>query len=108
MCVEANGAFGLLRSLAVRPRDRNQGLATLLVDHAVATAAADGVRDLFLLTTTAAEFFSRRGFERVDRTAAPPEIAATTEFGHLCPSTAAFLWRSIQPPIVREASGTWP
>jgi amino-acid N-acetyltransferase len=47
------------------------------------------VGTLYLLTTTAREFFADRGYAEVERTEPPEAIRATTEFADLCPSTAA-------------------
>jgi amino-acid N-acetyltransferase len=44
---------------------------------------------LFLLTTTAAPFFARRGFAPVKRSTAPEAMTKSPQFASLCPSTAA-------------------
>jgi amino-acid N-acetyltransferase len=49
--------------------------------------AAD-VEALFLLTTTAADFFGTRGYELIDREAVPEAVAETAEFSELCPDAA--------------------
>jgi amino-acid N-acetyltransferase len=85
---EVRDAAGLLRSLAVAPGRREQGLGRRLADQAEAAARDRGVRELYLLTTTAEAFFARRGFERADRASAPPDLQATAEFHSLCPSSA--------------------
>ncbi len=88
---QAAGAFGLLRSVAVAPEWRGRGLAAQLVQEVEADAAARGVRQLYLLTTTAEAYFSQRGYSRVERASAPAEIQATGEFAHLCPETSVCL-----------------
>ncbi len=93
--VESYGECALLRSLAVAPGCRSRGLGERLVDLAVAMARRGGARELYLLTTTAADYFARLGFERIDRAAAPAAILATTEFAHLCPESAACMRRRI-------------
>src|SRR5689334_23095836 len=65
--LEKRGALGLLRSLAVVPEQRRRGLGGQLYDRIVAHAAASGVGEAYLLTTTAERFFAARGFERVER-----------------------------------------
>lgn len=89
--VEVHGSDGLLRSLAVEPARRDAGLGTRLVADAEAWAAGQGVRTLYLLTTTAARFFAQRGYEEIPRAAAPAAIAATAQFAGLCPSSSAFM-----------------
>jgi hypothetical protein len=48
-----------------------------------------GVTDVYLLTTTAAEFFPRLGFARIARDAAPRVVQTSTEFQSACPASAA-------------------
>jgi len=93
--VELYGPDGLLRSLAVSPRYRGIGLARQLVAHAGQVVASEGVHSLYLLTTTASEYFGRLGFELVSRADAPSAIQATTQFSGLCPSSAVFMRKSV-------------
>ncbi|RLC71264.1 MAG: hypothetical protein DRI26_05505 [Chloroflexi bacterium] len=48
-----------------------------------------GVREIYLLTTTARGFFKKLGFEDVARAEVPMEIQETTEFKDMCPSSAS-------------------
>jgi amino-acid N-acetyltransferase len=59
--LERYGDNALLRSLVVRPESRYTGLGTQLTDAAEEHAWRTGVGALYLLTTTAGEFFKRRG-----------------------------------------------
>lgn len=86
--VEVHGDSGLLRSVAVAESHRGNGHGTALCAELEARAADEGVRELYLLTTTAPEFFGALGYEEVDRESAPPDIRATTEFEDLCPASA--------------------
>jgi amino-acid N-acetyltransferase len=89
--LELHGADALLRSLAVAPQARGAGTGAALVAHAEREAATRGVVTLYLLTTTAEAFFSRLGYQRLDRTEAPAGIAATHQFSGLCPASSAFM-----------------
>ena len=89
--VEVYGSVGLLRSLAVEPSHRKSGLGVSLVSNAETWAAEQGVETLYLLTTTAAQFFARRGYEAVPRSEAPAAIAATAQFSDLCPASSTFM-----------------
>ena len=91
--VEIMGKFSLLRSLTVRSNHRNQGVASQLTCRAEAHARSQGVEAVYLLTTTADGFFSKRGYERIDRSAAPAVVQQTTEFCSLCPSAAICMVR---------------
>ena len=86
--LERCGEDALLRSLAVVPRLQGAGLGRALHAQALEAARAQGLRALYLLTTTAAPFFERAGFVRVDRASAPAPIAASPEFSALCPASA--------------------
>lgn len=85
---ERYGADALLRSVAIEAAARGNGYGSALVDELEATAAAEGVTTIYLLTTTAAAFFADRGYERTDRDDAPAAIRNSTEFAELCPSSA--------------------
>jgi amino-acid N-acetyltransferase len=93
--LESYGRVALLRSLAVTPAWRGHGIAAELCRRIEARARANGVRELFLLTTTAAGFFEDRGWHRADRGQAPAAIRATSEFSSLCPASATFMTRRL-------------
>ena len=82
---------GLLRSFAVAPSYRNKGLGNTLLQKIVAHSRQHGVKDIHLLTTTAEDFFLKRGFTKTGRDSAPPAIKKTSEFELICPSDAAYL-----------------
>jgi amino-acid N-acetyltransferase len=89
--VEFCGPDALLRSLVVTPELRTSGLGSKLVEHAEAHAREQGARAMYLLTTSAEQFFQSRGYRVTPRDAAPPDIRSTTEFAGLCPASSAFL-----------------
>lgn len=89
--LEIYGADALLRSLVVSKDDRRKGLGSSLVEHAEQFASSKGVRSIYLLTTTAEAFFKRLGYERIDRSQAPPSIERTREFAGLCPASSALM-----------------
>jgi arsenate reductase (glutaredoxin) len=92
--------FALLRSVVVFPRARTQANGTSIVNWLAAEADQRGAKDLFLLTTTAADFFEKRGFRPVDRNEAPAAIASTAEFTSLCPASAVLMRRAC---VMRDA-----
>jgi N-acetylglutamate synthase-like GNAT family acetyltransferase len=96
--LEPHGREALLRSLVTDGAARGRGHGSRLVEHAAVLAASLGAEDLYLLTTTAADFFAARGFERVERAAVPPSIAATREFAGLCPASATVMRRRLGGP----------
>jgi len=83
--VELYEEAGLLRSLAVAPERRGQGLGWMLADHAIQRAAARGARRLYLLTETASDFFAAKcGFEPFDRNLVEPAVWASSELSLAC------------------------
>jgi amino-acid N-acetyltransferase len=93
--LEVFGDVALLRSLVVSAERRGAGEGRSLLRHAEEEARARGVRTLYLLTTTAEQFFARRGYSRVAREAAPDAIRATREFSGICPASSAFMARAL-------------
>jgi amino-acid N-acetyltransferase len=89
------GDVGLLRSLVVSTDARRRGLGKHLVAAAERVAWRRGVKSLYLLTTTAQNFFARLGYVAAARDAAPPAIRAMPQFASLCPSTSAFMTREL-------------
>jgi amino-acid N-acetyltransferase len=93
--LELHGQNALLRSLAVSSTQRRSGVGSALVTFAEREAAKHGVTAIYLLTTTAAQFFEHRGYLHAQRKAAPASIASTSQFSSLCPASSAFMVRAI-------------
>ncbi|MFM9910039.1 MAG: arsenic resistance N-acetyltransferase ArsN2 [Chitinophagaceae bacterium] len=93
--LEIYGDSGLLRSMATSPLHRNKGIATLLVTKLLGYAKTLGLKEVFLFTETAAEFFQKRGFQYIRREEAPEDISQSSEFTHLCPSSAILMKKEI-------------
>lgn len=85
----------LLRSLAVDPLCRGEGLGKKLVAYAENMAVSDGAKTAWLLTTTARDFFHRHGYTLIDRDSAPESIRATSQFSSLCPASSAFMCKRL-------------
>jgi amino-acid N-acetyltransferase len=93
--LERYGPDGLLRSLAVHPDYRGRGLGAHLTRRALREAHRLGLRQVFLLTETASEYFLRFQFRRVPRQQAPPAVQASVEFASVCPQTAICMERRL-------------
>ena len=78
--LETYGAHGLLRSLVVSPEHRGSGLGESLVDEVLTRASARGLKDVYLLTATARDFFLRQGFVELPREQAPDSIRESWDF----------------------------
>jgi len=93
--LEVLGEFGLLRSLAVVSSHRGKGIGKMLYERILAYAHLQGIKELYLLTTTAEGFFSKLGYSKVERNNIPKPIQTTEEFHSLCPSTAVCMVKRI-------------
>lgn len=78
--VEPCGSFGLLRSLAVRPDRRGQGIGRHLVAACEARADEARLRGLYLLTTTARHFFRALDYDDLEHWELPEAIRETKEY----------------------------
>jgi amino-acid N-acetyltransferase len=86
--LEVHGRDGVLRSVAVRPSHRSRGLGARLTERVLDAARVAGLRRLYLLTTTAADYFPRHGFRRTDRAAVSAAVQRSVEFREACPASA--------------------
>jgi amino-acid N-acetyltransferase len=86
----------LLRSAAVEESWRGSGVGRALIDRALALSKERGIRDVFLLTTTAEHYFPRFGFACVGRGSVPEAVKASAEFQGACPTTAIVMQKSMR------------
>jgi len=94
--VEARGSAGLLRSVVVREASRGEGYGRALCAALEDRAREGGIETLYLLTTSAAAFFRRNGYEAIPREEAPASIRGTAQFADLCPDSATAMRKGIQ------------
>jgi protein-tyrosine-phosphatase/N-acetylglutamate synthase-like GNAT family acetyltransferase len=85
--IERYGDAGLLRSVVVDADHRGSGLGRAIVTAAEDLARGDGIRDLFLLTETAVDWFPRLGYGVVARQVASAAVGASIEFTTVCRDT---------------------
>ena len=95
VAVEFYGNAGLLRSLAVNIDFRGKGIGQKLVAEAEALSRDKGSKNIYLLTTTAAGFFPKIGWQITKRSSVPEGIALSSEFASVCPSTAICMTKSL-------------
>jgi amino-acid N-acetyltransferase len=85
---EAYQFAALIRSLAVAPAYRGQGLGRRLVRELIDRLASRGLREFYLLTIDAEAYFRRRGFRTIDRDEVHPQLLGSAELQGACPDTA--------------------
>jgi amino-acid N-acetyltransferase len=85
----------LLRSVVVAPAWQSRGLGRALVSRAIAEAEDRRLSALYLLTTTAEQYFPAFGFERTTREAVPADVRATAEFQTACPASATVMRKTL-------------
>ncbi len=92
--VEKYKNVGLLRSLAVNKEYRNLNIAKKLLIHLFDYCSSKKIEQLYLLTTTAEEYFYRYGFHIIDRYKVPDVISKTNEFNDICPLSAVVMFKN--------------
>jgi amino-acid N-acetyltransferase len=94
--LEVHGDAGLLRSVAVHPAWRAQGIAARLVARQLETANDLGLSSIGLLTTSAAEYFERFGFLPVPRSSLPSALLDSAQLRGACPDSAQAMLLNLQ------------
>lgn len=90
---EIHGNIALLRSVVVVEHLRNQGIGAQIVNWIFDWLRQQGCKEVYMLTTTAASFGARRGFEKLDRNKAPKPIRDSRQMTRLCSVTAVLMGR---------------
>ncbi|HVG24640.1 MAG TPA: arsenic resistance N-acetyltransferase ArsN2, partial [Thermoanaerobaculia bacterium] len=85
---EAYQFAALIRSVAVDPAYRSHGVGRRLVRQLLDRLASRGLREFYLLTTTAEAYFKKRGFKTIDRDEVHPQLLSSREFHGACPDSA--------------------
>ncbi|MCE2995695.1 MAG: arsenic resistance N-acetyltransferase ArsN2 [Cyclobacteriaceae bacterium] len=88
-------AHALLRSVAISEKWRGKGLGKAMVADILQEAKKANKEGVFLLTETAAPFFRQLGFTDFDRVQTPKAIQSSSEFSHVCPSSASLMFVSL-------------
>lgn len=89
--LEVYGAYALLRSLSVRMGIRGRSVGSTITEFLLAEAQKRGLKAIYLLTETARGFFEKKGFKDIPREDVPAEVKQSSEFAHVCPTSAAVM-----------------
>jgi amino-acid N-acetyltransferase len=95
--LQVAGPDGLVRSMAVHWTRRNAGLGSRLHARLLFEAALAGVRTLYVVTSTAEDFFAGHGFRKIAAHAVPPELQRSEEFAAFVPGGSAVMARPVSP-----------
>jgi amino-acid N-acetyltransferase len=83
----------LLRSVAVVPAVQGQAIGRRLVDAAIGLAESLGAPAVYLLTTSAGNYFPKLGFVPITRAHVPASVQESVEFRSACPASAEVMRR---------------
>ena len=87
--LEVSRDGGLLRSVVIDREFRGTGLGRQLVEGVTGLARARQLPALYLLTTTAADYFPKLGFVAIPREQVPASVQQSVEFTSGCPASAS-------------------
>lgn len=85
---EAYQFAALIRSVAVAPDQRGAGLGRRIVRELLDRLSSRGLREFYLLTTSAEGYFRKRGFKPIDRDEVHPQLMSSAELQGACPDSA--------------------
>jgi amino-acid N-acetyltransferase len=90
--IEQMKEYGLLRSVSVKNSEKGRGFGQEIAQQIESYAKSVGIKELYLLTNTAKDFFAtKQNFEIVDRNAVPEAIQNCRQFTQTCPSSATLM-----------------
>ena len=90
--LEMSGKIGLLRSLSVIESQKGKGYGLLIVQNLEAYVKTKNIKVLYLLTTTAKDFFEKKcNYAVIERVNVPIEIQSSQQFALVCPSSAVVM-----------------
>ncbi len=94
--LEILGNIGLLRSVSVVENQQSNGYGHLIVQNLEMYAKTQNIKELYLLTTNAKEFFEKKcTYEVIERANVPIEIQNSQQFSSVCPSSAVVMKKNI-------------
>jgi amino-acid N-acetyltransferase len=93
--IEVYGNDGLFRSLAVSDAFRNLKVSEKLLSHIIQLSKEKELSGLYLLTTTAPEYFRKKGWVQIERDTAPHALTLSTEFASVCPASAICMSKQV-------------
>ena len=99
--VEPYGQVALLRSLAVTPELRGQGIGNQLVWAALTYLKSKSLEAVYLLTESAQRYFEGWNFIEISRDEVPKKLHETDEMMYACPKSATVMRLALYAPLLR-------
>ena len=93
--IEIYDKTGLLRSLAVQDSFKKLKVGTKLINKLFDQIKQNNIKDVYLLTETAEDYFTRFNFDIVDRSNVPDIIMKTSEYKDICSDSAVVMHKNI-------------
>ncbi|MFX0012960.1 MAG: arsenic resistance N-acetyltransferase ArsN2 [Promethearchaeota archaeon] len=91
--IELYENVGLIRSVAVDPSFQGRGIGNILVDAIQKFGKEKKLKAIYLLTETAADFFSKLDYMIIPRDKADDRIKKSIEFTSACPASATCMMK---------------
>lgn len=93
--LEFYGNYGLIRSVAIETSYQGKKYGNLIVNILETYAKDKNINELYLLTETAENFFTKLGYEKVERILVPPEIQNSLEYSSACKESAIVMKKDL-------------
>ena len=85
----------LLRSVSVIKEEQGKGYGKVIIEEIEKYVKESGINCLYLLTTTAKDFFDKQGYCVIKREESPEALKQTAAFTSLCPASAMVMKKRI-------------
>jgi amino-acid N-acetyltransferase len=90
--LEQMQSYGLLRSVSIKDSEKGRGFGQEITKRIEDYAKSVGIKELYLLTNTAKDFFAtKQNYEAIERNTAPEAIQNCRQFAQTCPSSATVM-----------------
>jgi len=93
--LEIFGNRALLRSVAVRKEFQGQKAGMFICKWIENWAVKNQINELYLLTTTAPDFFAHLNYKIIQRDEFPEQLKKTAQFSELCPASAVCMRKEL-------------
>jgi amino-acid N-acetyltransferase len=93
--LEVHGGAALLRSVVILPPLRRMGMGGAIVSRLETEACALNCGSIYLVTTSAADFFGRLGYAPCSRSGVPEAIRQSPHFSSACCASGTVMVKQV-------------